>query len=305
MRMKDVLARTGLSDRAVRLYIENGLLSPRQDSSYAGRKSITFSEEDVEILEVIATLRRAGFSLSDIRRMQEDPSCAREVLEGHRDALTEEIEQKQEILKKLSAIPADTPISCRTIADGIRASASSQTIPKEDSNMSFRELKTLLQRRTTSLFTFVFLLLGSLGLFSVTLRAAFAKTRVLVGGGFKLDYAFHWESLVTYMGGFIAVLLVLAAAVCAFAYILRGKRSLQISTLVLTVASALILLLLPAAVKEGMFFYEFIDYRFSFMHGIFFSAEQWFDILIQSLKFVPLMAAAILSAVGLYKDEPR
>ena len=63
MRMKDVLARTGLSERAVRLYIENGLLSPRQDSSYAGRKSITFSEEDVEALEVIATLRRAGFSL--------------------------------------------------------------------------------------------------------------------------------------------------------------------------------------------------------------------------------------------------
>jgi hypothetical protein len=53
------------------------------------------------------------------------------------------------------------------------------------------------------------------------------------------------------------------------------------------------------------FFYEFIDYRFSFMHGIFFSAEQWFDILIQSLKFVPLMAAAILSAVSLYKDESK
>ena len=303
MRMKDVLARTGLSDRAVRLYIENGLLSPRQESNYAGRKSITFSEEDVEALEVIATLRRAGFSLSDIRRMQEDPSCAREVLDGHRCALTEEIEQKQEILQKLSAIPADTPLSCRTIADGIRASASSQTIPKEDSNMSFRELKTLLSRRTTSLLTFVFLLLGVAGLFSVTVRAAFAKMRF--GGGFKLDYAFNWESLVTYMGGFIAVLLILAAAVCAFAYILRGKRSLQISTLVLTLASALILLLLPAAVKEGMLFYEFIDYRFSFMHGLFFSNEAWFDILIQSLKFIPLVLAAILTAVGLYKDESR
>ena len=303
MRMKDVLARTGLSDRAVRLYIENGLLSPRQDSSYAGRKSITFSEEDVEALEVIATLRRAGFSLSDIRRMQEDPSCAREVLDGHRDALTEEIAQKQEILQKLSSIPADTPVTCRTIADGIRASTSSQTVPKEDSNMSFRELKTLLSRRTTSLLTFVFLLLGVAGLFSVTVRAAFAKMRF--GGGFKLDYAFHWESLVTYMGGFIAVLLILAAAGCALAYILRGKRSLQISTLVLTLASALTLLLLPAAVKEGMFFYEFIDYRFSFMHGIFFSAERWFDILIQCLKFIPLAAAAILTAVGLYKDESR
>ena len=303
MRMKDVLARTGLSDRAVRLYIENGLLSPRQESNYAGRKSITFSEEDVEALEVIATLRRAGFSLSDIRRMQEDPSCAREVLDGHRCALTEEIEQKQEILQKLSAIPADAPVSCRTIADGIRASASSQTVPKEDSNMSFRELKALLSRRTTSLLTFVFLLLGVAGLFSVTVRAAFAKMRF--GGGFKLDYAFNWESLVTYMGGFIAVLLILAAAVCAFAYIVRGKRSLQISTLVLTLASALILLLLPAAVKEGMLFYEFIDYRFSFMHGIFFSPERWFDILIQCLKFVPLAVAAILTAVGLYKDESR
>ena len=171
--------------------------------------------------------------------------------------------------------------------------------------MSFRELKTLLSRRTTSLLTFVFLLFGLADLFSVTVRAAFAKTRVLVGGGFKLDYAFHWESLVTYMGGFIAVLLILAAAVCAFAYIVRGKRSLQISTLVLTLASALILLLLPAAVKEGMLFYEFIDYRFSFMHGIFFSNEAWFDILIQSLKFIPLVLAAILTAVGLHKDESR
>ncbi len=66
MRMKDVLARTGLTDRAVRLYIENGLLSPRQESNYAGRKSIEFSEEDVETLEVIATLRKSGFSLSPI-----------------------------------------------------------------------------------------------------------------------------------------------------------------------------------------------------------------------------------------------
>lgn len=171
--------------------------------------------------------------------------------------------------------------------------------------MSFRELKTLLHRRTTSLLTFVFLLLGLADLFSVTVRAAFAKARVLVGGGFKLDYAFNWESLVTYMGGFIAVLLILAASVCALAYILRGKRSLQISTLVLTLASALILLLLPASLKEGMFFYEFIDYRFSFMHGLFFSTDRWFDILIQSLKFVPLAVAAILTAVGLYKDESR
>lgn len=305
MRMKDVLAKTGLSDRAVRLYIESGLLSPRQECSYAGRKSITFSEEDVEVLEEIATLRRAGFSLADIRKMQQDPACAGEVLDGHRNALTEEIEQKQEILQKLSAISADAPLTCRTIADGIRASASSQTIPKEDFYMSFGELKTLLRRRTSSWLAFVFLLLGLAVLIPLVVRAAFAQTRVLAGGGFKLVYSFTGEALGTYFGGFLAVLCVLAAAGCMLSYIFRGKRSWQIGALVLTVAAAVILLVQPAAVKEGMFFYEFIDYRFSFMHSILFVSESWFDIVIQSLKFLPLLAAAILTVVGLCRNTSK
>jgi rod shape-determining protein MreB len=68
--MKEVCDKTGLTDRAVRLYIENGLLSPNQESSYSGRKSISFSAEDVEILQNIAVLRKAEFSLADIRDMQ-------------------------------------------------------------------------------------------------------------------------------------------------------------------------------------------------------------------------------------------
>lgn len=303
MRMKDVLERTGLTDRAVRLYIENGLLSPRQESSYAGRKSILFGEEDVERLEVIATLRRAGFSIADIRRMQEETSSVGEVLDNHRQGLTEEIRQKQEILLKLSSIPTDVPLSCRTIADGIRASTSSQTIPKEDSTMSFREWKTLLHRRTASLLAFVFLILSLVSLIPLTVRAAFAEARVLSGGGFKLVYTFSWESLVMYLGAFIAVLCVLCAAVCFLLYFLKGKQFLQIGALLLIGVSVLVLLLLPASVKEGLFFYEFIDYRFSFMHSIFFFRKPWFDVFIQTLKFLPLAVAAILTAVGIRKED--
>lgn len=76
MRMKDMIERTGLTDRAVRLYIEEGLLTPRQESSYSGRRSFEFSEEDAQQLETISTLRRAGFSVAAIREMLMTPTAA-------------------------------------------------------------------------------------------------------------------------------------------------------------------------------------------------------------------------------------
>ena len=65
MRIKDVCERTGLTDRAIRLYMESGLVVPKQDYNYMGRRSISFSEEDVRILEAVAILRRAEFFLAD------------------------------------------------------------------------------------------------------------------------------------------------------------------------------------------------------------------------------------------------
>ena len=69
MKMKEVLEQTDLTDRAVRLYMENGLVSPSCSENYAGRKNIEFSEEDVDKLNNIATLRKAGFSISEIKLM--------------------------------------------------------------------------------------------------------------------------------------------------------------------------------------------------------------------------------------------
>ena len=36
MKMKEVLAQTGLTDRAVRLYIDNGLIAPDIEENYSG-----------------------------------------------------------------------------------------------------------------------------------------------------------------------------------------------------------------------------------------------------------------------------
>ena len=51
MKIKQVIKETGLTDRAIRLYIENELVKPEYDESYNGRKSIDFSENDVEQLK--------------------------------------------------------------------------------------------------------------------------------------------------------------------------------------------------------------------------------------------------------------
>ena len=67
MKMKDVLEQTGLTDRAVRLYIDNGLVTPNIEESYSGRKNINFSTEDVDRLRNIALLRKVGFSIPDIK----------------------------------------------------------------------------------------------------------------------------------------------------------------------------------------------------------------------------------------------
>ena len=40
MKIKQVMAKTGLTDRAIRLYIENELVKPECDENYNGRKSI-------------------------------------------------------------------------------------------------------------------------------------------------------------------------------------------------------------------------------------------------------------------------
>lgn len=74
MKIKEVCTRTGLTEKSIRLYIEQELIRP-ECIHVNGRKQITFSEDDVLELERIHTLRDADFSISEIREMLENPSC--------------------------------------------------------------------------------------------------------------------------------------------------------------------------------------------------------------------------------------
>ena len=71
MKMKEVCAATGLTERAVRFYVQEQLVSP-QSQRRGGRTWLDFSDADVERLRAIGTLRKAGFTIDEIRSMGRD-----------------------------------------------------------------------------------------------------------------------------------------------------------------------------------------------------------------------------------------
>ena len=79
MKIGTVCQITGLTDRTVRYYIEEGLLMPAYTKNYIGRKSFDFTDENVTLLQNISVLRKYGFSIPDIRTILTDPAQSIEI----------------------------------------------------------------------------------------------------------------------------------------------------------------------------------------------------------------------------------
>lgn len=103
MKMKTVCERTNLTERAVRLYIEKGLLSPECEQ-VRGRTYYEFDEEDIEILHAIAVLRGTGFSLDAIYDMIHDAQKIAPLFQNLVKTTIEKAEEYQEITTKLQAV---------------------------------------------------------------------------------------------------------------------------------------------------------------------------------------------------------
>ena len=96
MKLKEVCEATGLTRKTIRLYEEKGLLVPQKEARN-GREYREYSQEDVETLREIATLRRAWFTMDEISRMQQDPETIREIFQQYLQWL----EAQQQTLRQL------------------------------------------------------------------------------------------------------------------------------------------------------------------------------------------------------------
>jgi len=139
MKIKEVIEKTGLTDRAIRLYIDEGLALPSIAESYSGRKRVEFSDGDVESLKNIALLRKAGFSIAEIKSMVDDNSTAKSIVESFIEQTENNIAHETEIVEKLKGISFDEDVTIETICESLSATVEKKQVPKED--LRYRETK--------------------------------------------------------------------------------------------------------------------------------------------------------------------
>ena len=138
MKIGAVCEQTGLTDRTVRYYTEEGLLNPSFTKNYLGRKTFDFSEEDVAMLKDIAVLRKYGFSIPEIKSILEDPAKSVEIIEALRQKKQETIQSEQELLDVLLTLEKGKPYTVPELAGALNTPKLEETeLPEEPDDGCF------------------------------------------------------------------------------------------------------------------------------------------------------------------------
>lgn len=132
MKIKQICEQTGLTDRAVRFYIEEGLVSPAYTENYLGRRSFDFTEEDAACLTSIATLRKFGFTVEEIRRIITDPAQSVEIIGDVQRRKETAVAQETENLSALASLEADKPYTLAELAQALSGPVREMEVPGED-----------------------------------------------------------------------------------------------------------------------------------------------------------------------------
>lgn len=132
MKIKAVCEATGLTDRTVRYYIEEKLISPVYTENYLGRKTFDFSESDIQKLKDIAVLRKFGFSIAEIKEMIQNPERIVQIiknLQGRKQAF---IDEENKLLQVLSQLDANVTYTVAELAAYLSAPVLDASLPVED-----------------------------------------------------------------------------------------------------------------------------------------------------------------------------
>lgn len=119
MKIKEVCLKTGLTDRTVRFYIEEGLIAPAYAENYLGRRAFDFSEADVATLSDIAVLREFDFSVEEIRRILQDPQSSREVIAAVKERTAHRLSESHRHAEALEALSTERAYTLSELAESL------------------------------------------------------------------------------------------------------------------------------------------------------------------------------------------
>lgn len=116
MRISEACQATRLTERAIRLYIKEGLIAPRQRNGV-----LNLMQPELETLEQIAWLRKADFSIDQIRRMLHDSQAVLAVVDEKRAQIRARAEADEKLLDVLDGISQSTQSPIATIVERMKA----------------------------------------------------------------------------------------------------------------------------------------------------------------------------------------
>lgn len=131
MKIKQVCEQTGLTDRTVRYYIEEKLISPYYTENYMGRKAYDFSATDMTMLENIAVLRKVGFTVEEIRQLIQSPANSQEIIRQVRRRKEEAAETEQETFALLDRLGRLTDYTVSSLVEALGEAAERAKLPPE------------------------------------------------------------------------------------------------------------------------------------------------------------------------------
>ena len=131
MKIKQVCEATGLTDRAVRYYIEEGLVAPAYTENYMGRRAYDFTDADVDALNHIATLRKFGFTVEEILTVQRTPAQSQRVLAQVRERKQAAVSGDIEALELLNRLGKLTDYTVPQLVEALGDSAERAALPPE------------------------------------------------------------------------------------------------------------------------------------------------------------------------------
>ena len=142
MTRKEVCTATGLSIKTLRLYEEKGLIAPERQYRN-GREYRVYTPELVAQLQQIATLRRALFTMDEIKSMQQNPDTIPGIFEDYRQWLAAQETQFRALRQAAEQVNAQTLHSVDSLLSGMEQAASQMPLPQMDIKPDFKHIDAM------------------------------------------------------------------------------------------------------------------------------------------------------------------
>lgn len=142
MKIKELSEMTGLTKRTIRFYEDAGLIHPEK-SKRNGRDFREYSLRDAELLKEVLILRKARFTIDEIRGMQSGAQPVHEIFPEYYRRLQQEKRELDQLMPVLAVISERSIDTAAELAAQISDITAEMSLPYYDVHPHFRYLDEL------------------------------------------------------------------------------------------------------------------------------------------------------------------